>query len=48
MNIILSYKLLRFINAPNLDNLMGLWASLVKLLGLGPNDPGSNPGSPIL
>jgi hypothetical protein len=25
---------------------MGLWGSLAILLGLGPGDPGSNPGSP--
>jgi hypothetical protein len=27
---------------------MGLWASLAMLNGLGPLDPGSNPGSPII
>ncbi len=27
---------------------MGLWGSLVSLRGLGPLDPGSNPGSPTL
>lgn len=27
---------------------MGLWASLAMLQGLGPCDPGSNPGNPIL
>lgn len=27
---------------------MGLWGSLAILLGLGPGDPGSNPGSPSL
>lgn len=27
---------------------MGLWGSLAILSGLGPDDPGSNPGSPIL
>lgn len=26
---------------------MGLLANLVKLPGLGPGDPGSNPGNPI-
>jgi large subunit ribosomal protein L37Ae len=26
---------------------VGTWASLVKLPGLGPGDPGSNPGVPI-
>lgn len=26
---------------------MGLWGSLASLRGLGPRDPGSNPGNPI-
>lgn len=26
---------------------MGLWGNLASLRGLGPCDPGSNPGSPI-
>jgi large subunit ribosomal protein L37Ae len=28
--------------------LKGLWGSLVSLSGLGPDDPGSNPGNPII
>jgi hypothetical protein len=32
--------------SPFNNSLMGLWGSLAILLGLGPGDPGSNPGIP--